>query len=299
LYTFSNFKNIAEELDIISCEDNKIMKEKLNGVGRSAKDYLCLKEQNYEIKGNRHSKHRKFVQLEFRSCHWDHSKDGKIKDCDKYGDIYSRLSKENYIEVVLIDSYFDISNSDRPVSHFLTEKYYYSIDFKHRVDIDIFIKENELNLKRSVMFPSGGDNEKFYSISGDKHISRPIIGDSKNFSMYFNIKLDQEMTMYSLRVYSFADVIAQVGGAVSLFFPLLKYSMIVLVYKKYLMSVLNRCYQVFENPDSITDQPQDDRMRDPDNPKIRQPKPNMSKRRSKCKVGHLFLILNFGRDEVI
>jgi len=150
-----------------------------------------------------------------------------------------------------------------------------------------------------VMFPSGGDNEKFYSISGDKHISRPIIGDSKNFSMYFNIKLDQEMTMYSLRVYSLADVIAQVGGAVSLFFPLIKYSMIVFVYKKYLMSVLNRCYQVFENPDSITDQPQDDRMRDPDNPKIRQPKPNMSKRRSKCKVGHLFLILNFGRDEVI
>jgi len=169
----------------------------------------------------------------------------------------------------MIDSYFDESNLDQPVSHFLTEKYYYSLDFKHRKDIDIFIKENELNLKSSIFFQSSGVDKTFYSVSGDKYISRPIANAAQNFSMYFNIKLDQEMTKYTMHVYSFADVIAQVGGASSFFFPIIQSVMIYIVYKKYMISVLSRCYQVFDNPDPAISPEQDDRIRDGQNPKVK------------------------------
>ena len=72
--------NLGTELNVTSCENNPNMKQKLNSINKLASDYLCVSDTNYEIKGNRHSKHRKYVQLEFRSCHWDHSEYDNFTD---------------------------------------------------------------------------------------------------------------------------------------------------------------------------------------------------------------------------
>ena len=252
----------------MSFSDNPQLKERLNAIGKSADDYLWVNERDYEIKGNRNSRHRKYVQLEFRSCHWDQSVIDNFTNWDDNAEFYEELSKNYYIEVVLVDAYFDEDNFEDPVGRFLTEKYYYSIDFLSRVDIDIFIKENELKLNRNLVSFNDGDKLSFYSLSGDKIISRPMQTNSQNFSMYFNIKLDQEVQKYQLRVYSLADAIGQVGGAISFFMPIIAFIMVPILQRIYMMSVLNRWYQVFENP---RDGEQDDRMRDPDNPKIQLP----------------------------
>ena len=62
-----------KEVELEQCIHNPRMKKRLNEVMKSAEDYFCIKDYDYEIKGNRYSEHRKYIQLEFRTCHWEYN----------------------------------------------------------------------------------------------------------------------------------------------------------------------------------------------------------------------------------
>ena len=233
-----------KEVELEQCIHNPRMKKRLNEVMKSAEDYFCIKDYDYEIKGNRYSEHRKYIQLEFRTCHWEYNNGERDTPWEQFSELYYNLTQQYFIEVVMVDSYFDDKNIDEPVAHYLTENYYYPIIWEGRTDIDIFIQENELELHDSYLPLAQPKEEKFYSVRGDKVISREIYPDGRNFSMYINIKLDQEMRVYQRTVFSLTDASSQIGGMAGFIHPILVILVAYFVDILFSYAILSKCYQV-------------------------------------------------------
>ena len=139
----------------------------------------------------------------------------------------------------MVNSYFRHTSIDDPIGNYLTEKYYYSMEWDKRKDIDIFIKENHIELLDDLLQLGDPKELKFYSITDEKVISRELLYPT-NFTMYINIKLDQDIQKYERRVSSLADTISKIGGMYGAVQPYLVLIVGYFVDKLFFYSVLRR-----------------------------------------------------------
>lgn len=114
----------------------------------------------------------------------------------------------------MMDSYFAKSNTNNPVGSYLTDIYYYPINWNNRHDIDIYLAENQLELSDDILGWSDPKNEKFYSIEDERTIFRNVYNN--NFTMYFNVKLDQIVHKHQRSMYTISDALSATGGVHSI-----------------------------------------------------------------------------------
>jgi hypothetical protein len=108
----------------------------------------------------------------------------------------------------MLDKFFDLKNFDNPIGSYITEKYVYNVLDGFTRSSDIYIKQNNLELMDSVFQFKGHEKRKFYSIESEK------IDLYKFVTTYLRARIlssPQEVT-YNRTVYSFLDMVAQLGG---------------------------------------------------------------------------------------
>jgi hypothetical protein len=205
---------------------------------RASEQYVCISGQEFAISGNRYSDYeRKYVQIEFKTCRFH--EELPTPGCIATDDFYQTFTRKYYVEVTMINSYFHHNSIDSPISNYLTEKYYYSMEWNKRKDIDIFLKENHLYHQDDLLQLGGPEKEIFYSVTGDKVISRELLNPT-NFTMYINLKLDQDIQEYERRVNSLADTISKIGGIYGAVQPYLVLIVGFFVERLFYYSVLRR-----------------------------------------------------------
>jgi hypothetical protein len=112
------------------------------------------------------------------------------------------------MDVVMLDQYFDLKNFHEPIGSYITEKYAYNVLDGFSRKLEIYIKQNELELMDSVLQFQDYDKRIFYSI-GDEKID---IYASETTYLLARIMPDPETVTYNRTVYSFLDMVAQLGG---------------------------------------------------------------------------------------
>jgi hypothetical protein len=108
----------------------------------------------------------------------------------------------------MLDKFFDLKNFDNPIGSYITEKYVYNVLDGFTRSSDIYIKQKNLELTDSVFQFKGDEKSKFYSIESEK------IDLYKFVTTYLRARIlpsPQEVT-YNRTVYSFLDMVAQLGG---------------------------------------------------------------------------------------
>ena len=174
-------------------------------------NYVCIKPKDYAITGNWYSDIVKSLNIVLSSCDWS-----KRSDCKPYTDTDAHITNR-YFDVVIIDSYFDLKSFEKPIKSYLTQKYFYTFEAGYYESIELFVKENSIEALDDYKIVEGSKDGKFYSIADDRQQRAVATGYS-----YWGITfyLHPETQAYNRQVFTFMDVLAQLGGVFGLIQPL-------------------------------------------------------------------------------
>jgi hypothetical protein len=139
----------------------------------------------------------------------------------------------------MIDSYFDLNSFDSPVKTALTQKYVYYMDGDRKEEVDIYIKETDLELLDDYKQVENVKGNKFYTV---KEQIQNSFNSGSGVMTAFSIFLDPEVQYYSRNVYTVTDFLAQIGGIFGLLSSLV--GVLVGFYSERMIyyTILSKCY---------------------------------------------------------
>lgn len=249
----------VRRLGVESCEKNSRMKSILNNASKKASDYFWISDKDYYIKGNRFSNKRGYLELILRSCHFEGGSDYYQEQldqttCKSYDDLYQNITKDYFIELAIVDSYFENEKfGDKAISNYLTEKYLYTMRLQERVDIDIYVQENEVKLKDSLLpFKNFEEERLFFNIISDRSFSRKVYDNQTQFSVHMAFRLDQEKTRHQRTVYSISNALSEVGGLYGIIQPTIALVIAYFVDILFNYAILSKVCQVHKGRDEWT-----------------------------------------------
>jgi len=119
-------------------------------------------------------------------------------------------------DIVIIDSYFDLKSFEKPIKTYLTQQYHYRLKAGFYQNIELFIKENTIDALDDYKIIEGAKNGKFYSVADSSSSSTQL---STTTYAGVTIFLHPETQVYNRAVFTFMDVLAQLGGIFGLIQP--------------------------------------------------------------------------------
>ncbi|CAI2360477.1 unnamed protein product [Moneuplotes crassus] len=200
--------------------------------------YVCIKNKDFAVSGNRYSPVRKSVRISLRKCN-----SSKTVDCKTDSEIDAdALLRE--LEVLMIDSYFDMNSISHPVKTFLTQEYFYPVQANFVHQAEIFLTKNELARSDDYFMLNGEKDSTFYTTSAGK--TQRFQDSSSSELATFEIFLDSRINYYSRQVFTILEVLASFGGFYSLLNQIIGFC--VLFYSRNMMyhSILSKCYTVYD-----------------------------------------------------
>ena len=186
------------------------------------------------MSGNWYSEIRKSLRISFRKCN-----SLKRNDCiDDPAFVRNHfLSKE--FDVVMIDSYFDLESFDKPIKNYLTQNYAYQMEEGFYRNVELFLKENQLDLSDDYKVIGSSESKKFYSIANGRGQNTVTTGD---YYGEISFSLHTETQIYKRTVFTILDVLSQIGGIFSLLQSLCGVIVGIYAQKKLYFSVFSKCY---------------------------------------------------------
>jgi hypothetical protein len=192
----------AKNLKLEACGDNFAYKNRTIVEEFYFHKYVWVTSDDYQIGGNWYSERSKYIEIRIKK--WSNS---TYSTCESSDNITSFIEGKE-LDIVMLDKFFDLKNFDNPIGSYITEKYVYNVLDGFTRSSDIYIKQNNLELMDSVFQFKGDEKRKFYSIESEK------IDLYKFVTTYLRARIlpsPQEVT-YNRTVYSFLDMVAQLGG---------------------------------------------------------------------------------------
>jgi hypothetical protein len=190
------------DLEMEQCGDNYPYHDKVVVNDNNLDKYVCITTDDYQIAGNWYSNRSKTIEISATMC--DNS---TYSTCESEENILEFI-EENQLDVVMLNRYFDIQNLDNPIQSFLTQRYVYNFVKDFTFLSVISIRENNVELMDS--FFQFQDYEKmiFYSILEE----RTSFYKYHDTLMMIRIEPDSQTITHTRTVYSFFDMLAQIGG---------------------------------------------------------------------------------------
>jgi hypothetical protein len=151
-----------------------------------------------------------------------------------------------YLDILMVDSYFDLESFDAPIKTYLTQKYFASIIGTKVKNFEVFLKENNIDRLDDYSFTKGNVLNSFYSV---KEMTSDEYESSADLYASVKLSLDAESQSYTRNVYTILDVIGQVGGIFSLLTSFCALIVGIYAEKMAMHSIISKCYTL-ENDDT-------------------------------------------------
>ena len=207
--------------------------------------FLCPLNKNYTLQGDYNSRDFYGVRIEIQKCinttdngnHW------------KSDEEINQIINSGYVEISLVNSYFDFDDYDTPIKKYLTST---NNLFMTNGDItrwfSAFIKQNEALTSDGLLYSEPYKSHKFYSISDTEY--REIPGEATgNALVYINLLMARESDQYERTAYSFITMFGFLGGLYdsTLFVGFIFVSLAQA--KIFDFELISKLYQLSETPD--------------------------------------------------
>lgn len=163
--------------------------------------YLCPKTTDYYISGNFNSDKYSLVEIEINKC--------KESGCQSTADI-EQVLKTHYLDIQLINSYFDFNDFSSPIKPFLQDMNYVSLVPNLSFNVMYKIKRNEVLRDENYFVNTLPSTTYFYSI-GDRQTFTNNFRVSQNYVLVYFV-LSQEYEEYERTRFTFLDVWGLIGG---------------------------------------------------------------------------------------
>ncbi|CDW79042.1 UNKNOWN [Stylonychia lemnae] len=169
--------------------------------------FNCPDYNNLTIQGSWFSPEYTAIQLIFQRC-----EGGFENNCSSDEDFKMWLSKI-FIEQLIINTYFDPDDYENPIHYFLEETYI-SFQYGRSVLTNLFFKKNEIRLFDDYfgMFPNTKVDYHYQKSKMEYQTADVNEGPGQGILYLQEIKIDQEYDIYERHVYSFQNLLQDIGG---------------------------------------------------------------------------------------
>ncbi|CDW81502.1 UNKNOWN [Stylonychia lemnae] len=172
-------------------------------------DYYCPEWTNLTLQGNFHAPQFQFLYLEFIKC--------TSKSLCSNSTLLKKRIESSYIQLIPVSSFFDVQNYVQPIKHFMDDAFYPMVD-NMNIFATMLFRQSNIELADSLNgFYEEPFEDVFYQMSTLSQViqSLELTGGSL-FSL--QIQLDKFIDRYNRQVYTFNDVLQELGGFQSILF---------------------------------------------------------------------------------
>ncbi|CAI2378946.1 unnamed protein product [Moneuplotes crassus] len=234
-----------EELELVRCQDYFPYYNQTHLKRYRINNHVCIKVKDYSIAGNLYTDISKTLRIKISKCSSaDRGDCYESKDIDEY--IFYQ-----YLEVVMINSYFDLHSFDDPIKTYLTQEYYYTYQAGYFTQTNFYLKENNMDALDDYTLVGGKKKRKFYTVAKEKTDKYAYTsGDYAQIEFH----LDPETEVFKRNVFTFMDLLANIGGIFSLLSSLAMLIVGFYAEKMLRYSIMAKCY-TFDKRELFQEQP--------------------------------------------
>ena len=162
--------------------------------------FFCLNTDELFLQGNFISNNYTYIQITAKPCSsgtWQSASDIDTAVLD------------TSIVMIYTPGYFNGENFEDPIRSYLDFTYEYKIDSALATYSNAFVMQNKVDLQDDFIQFGDSKSGEFYTIS---RVQDSVNTRSSGNFFDLTIRLDNRKTLYERRVFSFLDLIGQVGG---------------------------------------------------------------------------------------
>eukprot|EP00347_Sterkiella_histriomuscorum_P011910 403370628 len=195
-------------LEMVYCGvDNLAYDNKEEILLKGVDKYLCIKDKKYlNIGGTFLSKIYKYLLIRFEIC----NNSTFNNNCAPNEDIRMFFVK-NEIWFRFVNSYFDFVDFQQPVKRFIEDRLYFPLKLQHKKIANMFIKRSYTSLYDSLNPLDKPKNLTFVKVDNIQQLESELDWQFPG-NLQINIRLDPEFDIYSRQIYSFYNLMFQLGG---------------------------------------------------------------------------------------
>ena len=192
-------------------------------------------DKDYEIGGDFSSTEWNYFELLIDKC--------SASDC-KTDDEINEVLKNTQVDIAVSNYYFDTNQYENPVKVSLDNRFSYNLIPGYEVGKIMNIRINEAE-DWTNYYPSLNPEEyKYYSIDTvDDHLE--VEDPNTRFVFKATFQLDRQYTKVERKVYTFVEVLGQIGGVIGIILPLGAYFVAIFSNKIYWATLIN-CFYLIE-----------------------------------------------------
>lgn len=148
------------------------------------------------------------------------------------------------LQITIQNSYFDIQNFVEPVQYFMDDQFFWDILPSFRKKSDLYVRKGDANTVDEYIQISGSNVYTYYTV--EKSRDQLVVLDSSGEFMSVYFRFDATTENYDRKVFSFSDMLAQVGGLYQSVFMMGILAVGIFSERLFVSSILRKIYQIDE-----------------------------------------------------
>eukprot|EP00347_Sterkiella_histriomuscorum_P014560 403360411 len=195
-------------LQMVYCGvDNFSYEDKQEIYFKGVDKFLCVKDKSFLTVGGAFlSKQYKFLLIRFEICN-----NSTFNNSCASGDDIRMWFTKNEIAIRFVNAYFDYTDFDKPVKKFIDDRFYLPLKHIHKKIANVFIKRSYTVLYDSLNPLDKPKNLTFVKVDNIQQLESELDWQYPG-NLQVNIRLDPEFDIYSRQIYSFYNLMFQLGG---------------------------------------------------------------------------------------
>eukprot|EP00347_Sterkiella_histriomuscorum_P022997 403336350 len=202
--------NTDINLELVQCEtENFLYADKQEVIFKGVNRFQCIKDKSYlNIGGTFLSSQYKYLKILLIPCQ-NSSQNGPI--CATPNETYQFFRTIDF-QLRYTNGYFAYDNFQNPVQRFIEDRLYIPIEPYTKKGADIFVKRAYTQLSDSLMPFIQPTNISFVQVDALKFFQADLYRRGYSL-MQINIRLDLQVEIYTRQVYSYYNLMFQLGGS--------------------------------------------------------------------------------------
>ncbi|CAI2386814.1 unnamed protein product [Moneuplotes crassus] len=203
---------------------------------------FCPNSSDWRIGGSRTGYQFSYLTATIRRC--SNSLPGFCKNIDE---INNKIGEQAFT-VATSNYYFDIDNYESPLNITFEDEFSFPLLNYMTVEKTLKVRINKAYDYTSIWYPSEPKEYTYYSIESVKDSLQAENGSGDLARI--NIILDKNYNIVERKVYTFYDMLGQVGGVMGIIYSLGSVCVNIFSGKIYIMTLLSYFYKVERRPDT-------------------------------------------------
>ncbi|CDW90070.1 UNKNOWN [Stylonychia lemnae] len=208
---------VTEQLDLVRCKN-----QYFNYPGKNESAYadvynlLCIKDKSKMTLGGAWTTNRlEELDICLAPCQ---NQTGSNVTCAPQKDIESYFSTVDF-QVRYVNQYFDFQDINDPVKSYIEDRYFVPVQTTQQKGMEMFVKKGFSQLSDNYFPFQLTENVPFVSVDNFIHYTSRVDYYGACY-VKLVLRIDLEYELYTRKVYTFADLLTELGGIYSSLFAL-------------------------------------------------------------------------------